>query len=77
MLAALMEFDTVRAYITQERIPYAPWVIEQRDSDSAGITLYEDWGVKGVIVNGTDAASLWARNQYSALRETASELTQR
>lgn len=72
--AALMEFDTVNAYVTEESLPYALWLTEQDTSEYAGITLYEDGGLKGTIVNDTDTATAWTRNQYMTYRETASEI---
>ncbi|WP_408957565.1 helix-turn-helix transcriptional regulator [Natrinema sp. 74] len=74
--AALMGFDTVIAYVTEEPLPYALWVIEQTTSEYAGITLYEDGGLKGTIVNDTDTAIAWTRNQYAEYREAASKFTQ-
>ncbi|RKD97202.1 helix-turn-helix transcriptional regulator [Halopiger aswanensis] len=71
--AALMEFDTVDAYVIGESLPYALWLTEQDTSTYAGITVYEDGGVKGTLVNDTSAAIAWARAQYSKYRETASK----
>ncbi|WP_134670462.1 helix-turn-helix transcriptional regulator [Halorussus marinus] len=73
--SALMEFDAVNTYVSDESLPYALWVIEQESSEYAGTTLYEDGGLKGTIVNDTDAATAWARDQYTGYREAASKFT--
>jgi predicted transcriptional regulator len=74
--AELMEFDTVTAYVSEESLPYALWLMERDTSDYAGVTIYEDGGVKGTIVNNTGAAIAWARSQYTEYRESAAKFTQ-
>lgn len=74
--AALIDFDTVNVYIFDKSLPYALWLTEQETSEYAGVTVYEDGGLKGTIVNDTDAATAWTRNQLTEYREAASKITQ-
>ena len=58
-------------YATDEQLPYALWVMETPDGTCAGITAYEDGGVRGVLMNDSEAAVTWAQGQYDAYRERA------
>lgn len=71
---SLVEFNTVQIYVTDEPFPYALWLTEQGTREYAGITLYENGGVNGTIVNDTASAITWAKAQYSEYRESASEI---
>ncbi|WP_135821275.1 helix-turn-helix transcriptional regulator [Halostella litorea] len=71
---SLLGFNTVQIYVADEPFPYALWLTEQGTREYAGITLYENGGVNGTIVNDTDSAITWAKTQYSEYRESASEL---
>ena len=71
---SLIESDTIQIYVTDEPFPYALWLIEHGTCEYAGITLYENGGVNGTIVNDTASAITWAKAQYSEYRESASEL---
>ncbi|MGQ4554974.1 transcriptional regulator FilR1 domain-containing protein [Halobellus sp. GM3] len=46
---------------------YGLWITD----DEAGIVLYSDTGVRGVIVNDTEEALAWARSQYERIAHSA------
>lgn len=71
---ALRELDAVDVYVTAESLPYALWVTEADDGATAGITIHEDGGVKGSIVNESETAVAWARSRYADYRNAASPL---
>lgn len=73
---SLLEFDTVDVYVTDEAFPYALWLIERLEGEHAGITVYENGGLNGTIVNDTHAAVAWAKARYCEYLESASKLTQ-
>lgn len=62
--------DRVTMYITKVPINYTLWIAD----DEAGIIVYADYGICGVILNDTEAASTWATNQYDRIRTEATLL---
>jgi predicted transcriptional regulator len=73
-LARLTDTSGIAIYETQERVPYALWITESDRTATAGITLHQNGGVKGSLINPSDAAVRWARNQYKAYREHATQI---
>lgn len=69
--ADISERDAVDVYITEESLPYALWIIDQENSATAGMTIHEDVGVKGTIVNESDSAVKWLESEYLKYREKA------
>jgi hypothetical protein len=67
----ILTHDTVTVYSTDATLPYVLWVIETPDVDVAGITACADGRVHGVLVNETERAVRWARDQYADYRERA------
>lgn len=70
----LADFDAVEVYVTAELPPYALWLTESPHSVDVGITIYDEGGVKGTIVNDTDSAISWVRGQYAQYRESSSRI---
>ncbi|QKY19664.1 HTH domain-containing protein [Halolamina sp. CBA1230] len=71
---ALTNFDAVTVYRTYESFPYGLWVMDRPDSDTAGITFYNEGGVPGAIVNDSDDAVEWAAEQYAQYKHAASKI---
>jgi predicted transcriptional regulator len=67
----LLDSESVTLYVTDEQLPYALWVMETPDGAWAGITAYDDGGVQGVLMNDSEAAVAWAREQYNEYRNHA------
>lgn len=67
--------DAVDMYVTEKALPYALWLIEQDDDVTAGITIHEEGGVKGTIVNESESAVRWLKSQYMEFREEATHLS--
>jgi predicted transcriptional regulator len=63
--------DAVTIYATEEQLPYALWLMETPEGTDAGITAYEEGGVRGVLMNDSDTAVTWAKAQYDQYRERA------
>lgn len=67
----LLESKSVTLSVIDEQLPYALWVMDTPDGVYAGITAYEDGGVRGVLINGSKPAVTWAREQYNEYRNRA------
>lgn len=70
----LTERDAVTVYVTEQSLPYALWLTEQDNGATAGITIHDDGGVKGSIVNESPSAIRWAKAQYTAYRDAATRV---
>lgn len=51
--------------------PFALWVVEGTSETKAGITVYSEGGIRGMIHNDNDAAIEWVRERYREQRGTA------
>lgn len=71
---ALTDPGSVDVYVSDERIPYALWVIEGEQTAHAGITIYEGGGIKGTLVSDADPAVRWARHRYERFRAQSQRL---
>jgi len=67
----LTRADTTAIYRTGEQLPWATWLIESPDNCTAGITIYEDGGLKGTIANDSTEAVEWLRTQYASRKVDA------
>lgn len=61
-----------RDYVEHFRAPipfsYGLWIA---DDDHAGVAIYGESGIQGIIINDTPAALAWAAETYDEVRETA------
>lgn len=73
-LTTLTELDSIELYVLDDRIPYALWTMERQSDVRAGITIYEDGGIKGSFVTDSQRAVRWAREEYGRYKESASKL---
>lgn len=53
---------------------YGLWI---GDNSHAGLIVYTDHGIKGLIINESDAAVEWATEQYEEVRENATPVADR
>lgn len=70
-LRDLVGRDEVGCYDLDECVPYALWIVESGDGTDAGLVVYTDTGVKGVVRNDTDAMAEWAAATFLEYREAA------
>ena len=68
-IESLVEHEQIQFYVVENSLPYALWVMEQPDETYVGITVYENGGVQGVLINDTDEAVSWGKNVYQQYRE--------
>ncbi|AFK20884.1 hypothetical protein E6P09_18565 (plasmid) [Haloferax mediterranei ATCC 33500] len=73
IMSRLASHEDVQFYRTDAELPYALWIIEQEDGATAGITVYENGGIQGVLMNDNPAAVSWARDVYREHRDCAVE----
>jgi DNA-binding MarR family transcriptional regulator len=52
---------------------YGVWIV---DDIEAGIVFYTDTGVRGIIINDSDAAIQWAHNQWESVMADATSIHQ-
>lgn len=64
---ALLDHDGQRMFVTDRKISYAPWLAIQDTTSYAGMTVYDDGAMKGVVVNDSAAAVSWMRELLSSL----------
>lgn len=70
-LGRLVTDAAATVHVVPESLPYALWIHERADEVRAGITIYDESGVRGRIVNDAPPAVAWARAQYERYREAA------
>jgi len=69
--ADLRETGALDLRVIDEALPYELWHAETPSGAHAGITVFDDRGVHGAVVNDTDAMVSWARSEFRAYRERA------
>lgn len=70
-LRELVEDGHVEIFVIDEILRYALWTIQSSQQVIAGATVYEDGGIKGLILNSTPEAVEWAQNEYERRRQAA------
>lgn len=66
----LMAADSFTLLETNRDLPYALWVVDDGDG-CAGMTVYEDGRIAGVIVNDDASVTDWYEDRYAAFRADA------
>jgi predicted transcriptional regulator len=56
---------------TEDILDYALWLMEFPDREVAGATIYEDGGIRGLIINSAPEAVEWARSEYERRHDVA------
>jgi len=67
-------YDNVSIYTTERLLPCAVWIMETPEGEHAGITVYNQGSVQGVIINEKKAAVQWAREIYENYLESSSKI---
>ncbi|ELZ95881.1 hypothetical protein C440_06312 [Haloferax mucosum ATCC BAA-1512] len=75
-MARLAGYEDVEFYRTDVELPYALWIMEQEDGETAGMTVYNNGGIQGVLMNDSPAAVSWARKVYQGYRDNAVNVTE-
>lgn len=68
---SFVQHESLSLYRTEEKLPYALWLMETPTGTHAGITVYDSGGVAGTIVSDSADAVAWARETYQGYREQA------
>lgn len=68
-----VERGDVVLFLSDEELPYALWVMENKAKTVAGITIHENGGVQGLLMNDSPWAIAWARDEYASYRDSATE----
>lgn len=61
----------IEILVSDEILRYALWWMKSSQQTVAGATVYEDSGIKGLILNSAPEAVEWAQNEYESRREAA------
>jgi predicted transcriptional regulator len=76
VLSKLDGNDNVELYIYENSLPYALWIMEHDDGVTAGITVYGNGAVQGILTNDSPAAVTWAREMYREYRDQAIDIVE-
>lgn len=71
----LTDYDRVRIILSDRMITYSPWEVVQDTNHYAGMTVYDEGAIKGVIVNDSPAAVNFIRSVLNDLAESGSQLS--
>ncbi|MCG1008357.1 transcriptional regulator FilR1 domain-containing protein [Halorubrum lacusprofundi] len=57
-------------HLCRTSIPFSfgLWIV---DSEEAGIIIFTEQGIRGILMNDTDDALTWATNQYERAKQDA------
>lgn len=72
--ARMKDSESVKIYVLDEQIPYAIWLLDHETTSHAGITIYEDGGIKGSLSTDTPQAVRWAREEYDRYKTESSRV---
>jgi len=61
----------INFHVTDQDLPYALWIMDHEEHPQAGITIHENGGVRGVLMNDSPEALQWAHDTYDQYLETA------
>jgi len=66
-------FEDVQIELLQAPIPssFGLWIV---DGDHAGLLVFTDSGIRGLLVNEDDAARAWAKDQYDMVCRSAKRI---
>jgi predicted transcriptional regulator len=66
-----MADDAITLYHADIPVTFSLWIA---DDDHAGLIVYADQGVQGILINDTDDALDWATSQYDRIQKDAEAL---
>lgn len=67
--------DHIDFYVTDQDLPYTLWITEHDESSRVDVTVHENGGMRGVLMNDTPAALQWARDEFAEYLENADPVT--
>ena len=70
-LRELVSEDQMEILASGETLQYALWMMESSEREVAGATIYENGGIRGLILNSSREAVEWTRSEYERRREAA------
>lgn len=70
----LFSAESVTIHTTERDLPYNLWWMRGPDAVRSGITVHDDGGIVGTVLNDRPEALRWARERYEAIRDDAEEL---
>ncbi|WP_128478838.1 helix-turn-helix transcriptional regulator [Halorussus pelagicus] len=68
-MEALVDHEQIQFHVVEDSLPYALWIMERPEETYVGITVYENGGVQGVLMNDADEAVSWGKSVYQQYRE--------
>lgn len=71
LIYTVMNDSNVSLYQTSIPFNFGLWIA---DFEEAGIVIFTDQGVQGILVNDTDDALNWAEEQYKQVKENADQI---
>jgi predicted transcriptional regulator len=70
---SLLSRESLSLYESNANLPYALWIMETPEGDSAGVTVHDAGGsVAGMIMTESKVAVQWANNQYQYYKKNSS-----
>jgi hypothetical protein len=66
-----IESPAVDFYLGEVPFSFGLWLADDRE---AGVVVYDETGIRGIIANDSEAAVRWARDQYERVARTASRV---
>lgn len=75
LVDSFVQHESLSLYRTEEKLPYALWLMETPTGTHAGITVYDSGGVAGTIFSDSTGAVAWARETYQSYREQAQRVS--
>jgi predicted transcriptional regulator len=73
-VGGLKSADGVRVYTSERELPFALWLIGDGDDECAAVTVHEQGGIRGVLLNESEDAVGWATSHYEQYRSGARRL---
>jgi predicted transcriptional regulator len=70
----VLEDENITLYHADIPFTFSLWIT---DDDHAGIIVYADQGVQGILINNTNDALNWATSQYNRIRKDAEPIFNR
>lgn len=67
-VSRLFSHENVTIWVSDDPLPYPLWIAEGDGEDTAGITVLQG-GLKGILLNRTEAGVDWARKTFTDYRQ--------
>lgn len=77
VLSDLCADENVDLYIYEDSLPYAMWIMQHDDGETAGITVYDNGAVQGILSNDSPEAVDWAKDVCMEYRDQSIYLAEK